>query len=183
MAGPDPPNRRSAFFFLGRLDPQELANFNVQNVLVRDRGAVVEVIGHAIAIWWPSRPRKESSDLSDAARAWFLTIASSYYLETGTALEVRLVSWVEALDVNVRETMIGIADSRFAKVPVVAEADPINRPMRNAISLARRLRRRGGDLELATHELFAAANTTTPQGHLRAFRAVECVRRYYQPTY
>jgi hypothetical protein len=66
MSTPAPP-RRSAFFFHGRLDPPELANFNLQNIFLHDRNAVLEVLGHGIAIWWPHRPPQNFDDLRDAA--------------------------------------------------------------------------------------------------------------------
>jgi len=164
--------------------PAELANFNVQNVLLRDRkGARLEILSHCIAIWWPSRPRNEFDDLADAARRWIRTIASAYYLETDIPLEPDLVGWVEALDVQAEEAVVGFADPRFLKVKTPpAEADE-NRRMREAIKLAVRLRRRGGDLERATHEALAAANDGTPQSFLSAYRAPECVRRIYEPAW
>jgi hypothetical protein len=182
---PKPANaieRRSSFFFTGGLEPGELANFNVQNVFLRDRGAVLEVLGRSIAIWWPARPRREFDDLADAARAWFQTIPAAYYLQSGIALEPKLTGWVEALDVDVKEAVVGVADKRFAKYDVPLKRDAVNDSMRAAIRLGGKLRRRG-DLERATHELLAAANDTTPQAYLSAFRALECIRRTYEPRY
>ncbi len=173
---------RSAFFFLGRLDPPELANFQLQNVPLGDRGAVLEILGHAISIWWPSRLRREFGDLLDAARAWVVTIASAYYLETGTALEATLIGWVEALDVFAREAVIGTIDVRFHKVKAVAADDPVNEPMRRAVALAGRLRG-AGELERAANQLLAAANDPTVQALLSAYRALECVRRIYEPKW
>lgn len=176
--------RRSAFFFTGRLMPAELANFNVQNLFVRDRlDGRIELLGNGIAIWWPSRPRTEFVDRADSARAWFRTTASAYYLRTGTPLEPELSGWVEALDVEANEAVIGFADPRFVKVSTLPEDAPENIAMREAIQLAGRLRRRGGEIERATHEALAAANDGTPQAFLSAYRALECVRRIYEPTW
>jgi hypothetical protein len=176
--------RRSAFFFTGRLMPAELANFNVQNVFVRDRiGGRLEVLANGIAIWWPSRPRAEFADLADAARAWFRSTASAYYLETGTPLETELTGWVEALDVEANEAVIGFADQRFIKVQVPAEEADENVRLRQAIDLAVRLRRRGGEIERAAHEALAAANDGTPGAFLSAYRALECIRRLYEPSW
>src|SRR5579885_2098457 len=144
--------RRSSFFFTGRLDPGELANFNVQNLRIRDRGAVLEVLGQAIAIWWPARPRREFIDLADSAREWFRTIPAAYYIQTGIALEPSLTGWIEALDVDVKEAIVGFAHPRFAKVDVPPEGADVNRDLRAAIRLATRLRRQG-ELNRASHEL------------------------------
>ena len=164
--------------------PAELANFNVQNVFVRDRrDGQLEVLGNGIAIWWPSRPRREFVDLADAARAWFRTTASAYYIETGVPLEPELTGWVEALHVEARQAVIGFADPRFVKVTTPPEDDEVNLRMRQAIRLAARLRRKGGEPERATHEVLAAANDGTPQSFLSAYRALECVRRIYEPTW
>ena len=124
--------RTSAFFFLGELSPTELANFNIQNHFLPDQSAVLEIYGHAIAVWWPTAERAAVTDLLDRAAQWVRTIASAYYLESkGTALEVQLLNWVEALDVKAREAVIGSTDTRFRKIPVVEEADPANDPMRS----------------------------------------------------
>lgn len=164
--------------------PAELANFNVQNVLVPDRlGGRLELIGNGIAIWWPSRPRVDFVDRADAARAWFRTTASAYYLETGIPLETELTGWVEALDVEAQEAIIGFADPRLVKVPTPPEDAAQNMAMQEAIKLAARLRRRGGEIERATHEALAAANDGTPQAFLSAYRALECIRRIYEPTW
>lgn len=163
--------------------PAELANFNIQNVFLRDRKARLEVLGHGIAIWWPSRPRREFFDLADAARTWFRTIASAYYLRTGTPLEPELVGWVEALDVTVEEASIGFADPRFIKVGTPGVDDEVNRPMHDAIEVARVLRRKKGELEQASHQALAAANDGTAQSLLSAFRALECLRRVYEPDW
>jgi hypothetical protein len=163
--------------------PAELANFNIQNVFLRDRKARLEIVGHGIAIWWPSRPRREFDDLADAAGAWFRTIASSYYLMTGIPLEPGVIGWVEAWDVEIEQAVIGFADPRFAKVSVPRVDDDVNRPMHEAIKLARFLRRRRGELERASHEALAAANDGTAQSFLSAYRALECVRRLYEPLW
>jgi hypothetical protein len=176
--------RRSAFFFYGHLHPAELANFNVQNVFLRDhKSGCAEVMGNGMAVWWPSRPTATVDDLTDAARAWFRTIAASYYLEADIALNAELEGWVEALDVTATEAMMGFVDSRFIKVRPPQENDEINIEMRNAIQLARALRRAGGDIERSTHELLAAANDGTPQCFLSAYRALECIRRIYAPRW
>src|SRR5207253_3129941 len=80
---PNSEEPRSAFFLMARLEPRELANFLVSNIALGDRDNVVEVVGPAMAIWWPSHPRAELDDLADAARAWFRTICSAYYLVSG----------------------------------------------------------------------------------------------------
>ncbi len=136
-----------------------------------------------MAIWWPARPRGDSVDLTDAARAWFQTIPAAYYIETGIPLEPSLTGWVEALDVDIQEAVVGFADARFAKVSPPLEDAAVNQQMRAAVRLAQKLRRRGGEIERATHELLAAANDTSVQAFLSAFRAVECLRRTYEPTY
>jgi hypothetical protein len=177
-------DERSAFFFIGRLMPAELANFNVQNVFVRDRrNGQLELLGNGIAIWWPTRPRREFVDLADSARAWFRTTASAYYLQTGVPLEPELTGWVEALHVEARQAVIGFADPRFVKVSTPPEDAEVNEQMRTAIQLASRLRRKGGEIERATHQALAAANDGTPQAFLSAFRALECVRRIYEPRW
>ncbi len=174
---------RSAFFFLGRLEPSELANFNVQNVLLRDRrGGVVELLGHGIAVWWPSQARSAFSELLDSAMGWFTRIASSYYLLTEVALQPSLIGWVEAVDVDVREAVVGITDPRFLKVPAVAQDDPANDLMQEAIAMARRIRD-AGELERATSEILRAGNDGSVQALLSAFRALECVRRIYEPAW
>jgi|SRR5579862_1235533 len=161
--------QRSAFFFSGRLDPPELANFQLQNVFLRDRrGAGFEMIGPGIAIWWPSRPSSDVGDLGDFARAWFRTIASAYYFETGIALTRRVVGWVEAV--------VGLADPRLSRLPLPDQDDPANVSMAAAVKLARRLRGTG-DLERAANELLASAYDTTAQAYLSAFRSIECLRR------
>jgi hypothetical protein len=183
MASESTGARRSAFFFHGRLDPPELANFNLQNIFLRDRrGGVFEIIGPGIAIWWPSRPRREIDDLAAMARDWFRTIASSYYIESTIALMPRVAGWVEALDVHVHEAVVGFADARFIQLDPPPEDHPESLRMRDAVDLARRLRGTG-NLERATNELLAAAYDATPQGYLSAFRALECVRRLYEPRH
>jgi hypothetical protein len=177
------PIRRSSFFFTGRLEPAELANFNIQNLPLRDRKAILEVLGQGIAVWWPARPQSEFVDLADAARSWFRTIPAAYYIETRIALESSLTGWVEALDVDVREAVIGIAEPRFVKVDVPPEDATVNQQMRTSIRLAQKLRRRGGEIERASLELLGAANDSTAQAFLSAFRALECLRRTYEPQY
>jgi hypothetical protein len=175
---------RSAFFFHGHLQPAELANFNVQNVPLRDRkGGRVELMSNGIAVWWPSRPRAEFLDLAGAAGAWFLTTASAYYLETSIPLEPHLEGWVEALDVTANEAMIGFADPRFVKVRPPEPNATVNADMLTAVEVARALRRAGGEIERAAHELLAAANDGTAQSFLSAYRALECVRRIYEPQW
>jgi hypothetical protein len=175
--------RRSSFFFIGRLEPAELANFNVQNVFLRDRrGGVLELLGHGIAVWWPSQSREDFPNLLDTANRWFGRIASAYYLKSGRALEPTLVSWVEALDVKAKEAVIGINDTRFHKVPVVSEDNLINDLMRGAIDLARTLKDTG-ELERSAQEILRAANDPSPQAFLSAYRALECVRRMYEPDF
>jgi hypothetical protein len=150
---------RSAFFFHGHLQPAELANFNVENVALRDRkGGRVELMSNGIAVWWPSRPRAEFLDLAGAAGAWFRTTASAYYLETSIPVEPQLEGWVEALDVTVNEAMIGFADPRFVKVRPPEPNATVNADMLRAIEVAKALRRAGGEIERAAHELLAAAN-------------------------
>ena len=173
----------SAFFFSGRLMPAELANFNISNLFLSDRDARLELLGHGIAIWWPTQPSEEFDDLMDAARGWLRTITSAYYLETGIALEPELVGWVEALHVEVKEAMIGFIDRRFGQVPPPATDPQRNETMREAIALAERVRRAGGELERASHEALDAANDLTPQTFLSAYRALECVRRIYEPNW
>ena len=56
MSTPTP--RSSAFFFVGRLTPPELANFNVQNLEIAGNG-VVEILGPHISVWWRNEPRDE----------------------------------------------------------------------------------------------------------------------------
>lgn len=175
--------RRSSFFFTGRLEPGELANFNLQNVPLRAKGAILEIIGPAMAIWWGARPKREFNDLADAARAWFRTVPAAYYLQTTIALEPLVTGWIEALDVDVKEAFVGFADARFLKVDVPPQDAEVNEQMRGAIRLAQKLRRRGGELERATHELLGAANDSTAEAYLRAFRALECLRRTYEPSY
>lgn len=180
----DPAKRRSSFFFIGRFEPGELANFNVQNEPLRDRrGAIFEALGQGVAIWWPSRPCVDFVDLADAARAWLRTIPAAYFIRSEVPLEPTLVGWVEALDVNVREAVIGFADARFSKVSTPPENAPENDAMRAALQLARRLRARGGEFERAAHELLDAANDSSAQCFLSAFRALECIRRTYEPDY
>jgi hypothetical protein len=116
VASPSQATRHSSFFFTGRLDPGKLANFNIQNLSLRDRKAVLELLGPAIAIWWPARPHRELPDLADAARAWFRTIPAVYCIETEIALEPSLTGWIEALDVGVHEAVVGVAHTRFTKV-------------------------------------------------------------------
>lgn len=175
--------RCSSFFFIGRLEPAELANFNVQNVFLRDRRkGVVEVFGHSIGVWWPSRPRVDFGDHLDSAQSWFVRIAGSYMLETGVALEPKLIAWVEAVDVAANEAILGIADARFHKVPVVEESAAVNKPLLRAIETARRLQGTG-ELEQSVREILRAGNDPSPQALLSAFRALECVRRLYEPSY
>lgn len=176
--------KRSAFFFTGRLDPADLANFNVQNEFLRDRrGGVLELLRNGIAVWWPSRPSTSFDDLRDSATAWFDAVAAAYFLETAVPLEPTLVGWVEALDVTAHEAMIGIADRRFYKTAGTDEGDVVNQQMRKAIALARRLRG-AGELERAALELLTAANDSrSPQAALSCFRSLECVRRVYEPRY
>jgi hypothetical protein len=173
----------SAFFFLGRLAPDELANFNIQNHFLPDHGAVLEVFGHAIAIWWPKAERAASEDLLDRASQWMRTIASAYYLESdGIALDVRLLNWVEALHVEAREAIIGSTDDRFRRISVVEESAPVNDSMLRAIRLAERLR---GSLEYerAVQEAWTAGNEFGYEWPLSAFRALECIRRTYEPKW
>jgi hypothetical protein len=175
--------RRSSFFFIGRLEPAELANFNVQNVFLRDRrGGVVELHGHGVAVWWPSQVREEFPNLLDTANRWFGRIASAYYMMSGVALQPTLVSWVEALDVEAKDAVIGINDARFHKVAVGSEDDANSVLMRDAIDLARKLKDTG-ELERSTQELLRAANDPSAQAFLSAYRALECVRRVYEPDF
>jgi hypothetical protein len=174
----------SAFFFIGDLTPQELANFNVQNVPLDEGGPAasgpyLEVFGHTIAVWWPSRPRDLFDDLRDRADLWIRTVTSCYYLASGVALDARLAYWVEARDVVANEAVIGIADPRFHHVRVVDPADARNEPMRAAIRRTQTLR---GfvDLEPALHELWRAACDPSDEAFLSAFRSLECVRRMYE---
>jgi hypothetical protein len=176
-------SQRSSFFFVGHLEPPELANFNVQNVFLRDRrGGVVEVFGHSIAVWWPSLKRAEFRERREDAEGWFTRIASAYYLESDVALQPRMLAWVEAVDVEAREAVIGVVDARFYKIPVVAADNPVNEPVRVAIDVARRLKGTG-ELERATSELLRAVNDPSPQAFLSAFRALECIRRIYEPDF
>jgi hypothetical protein len=181
VEAPTPPET-SAFFFLGQLAPDELANFNVQNHFLPDQGAVLEVYGHAIAVWWPSADRAVADDLLDRAAQWMRTITSAYYLETGTPLEVRLLNWVEALHVEAREAVIGSTDTRFARVKVVDEDDAVNEPMQRAVGLAERLRG-AGEHERAAQEVWTAGNQFGYEWPLSAFRALECIRRTHEPDW
>lgn len=175
--------RCSSFFFIGRFEPAELANFNVQNVFLRDRrGGVVEVFGGSIAVWWPSRIQEEFKDHRDSAGRWFVAIAGSYFLESDVALTPKLTSWVEALDVETREAVIGIAEARFPQVEVVREDDAVNSPMRRAIATARRVYG-GGEIEQAVAEMLRAGSDSSPQALLSAYRALECIRRIYEPSW
>jgi hypothetical protein len=47
--------RRSSFFFTGRLEPGELANFNIQNLQLRDQKAILEVLGHLTTDRYPEK--------------------------------------------------------------------------------------------------------------------------------
>lgn len=168
-----------AIFFLGRLSPDELANFNIQNHFLPDQGAVLEVFGYAIAIWWPNAEHAASGELLDRASQWVRTIASAYYLETDG---IALLNWVEALHVEAREAVIGSTDTRFQRIPVVEESDPVNDSMRRAISLAERLRG-SHEYERAAQEVWTAGNEFGYEWPLSAFRALECIRRTHEPEW
>lgn len=169
----------SSFFFLGELHPDELANFNVQNHVIQNGDARLEVFGHAIAVWRSRWPSSEFDALRDEVVAWVRAVAACYYLETGISLEVSLHSWVEVHGVEARTATIGVFDPRFQRVDVVPEDDPVNGPMLQAIARAGRLRGTGS-LERACRELWAASCDPSAQGLLDAFRSLECIRRTYE---
>lgn len=170
---------RSAFFFLGSLEPAELANFNVQNVFLPD-GSVLELMGHGAGLWWGARLAREFDDVRDTTRDWLETIAALYFLETGTALSVRLSGWVEALDVDVKEAVLGFIDERFRVVPAVGEEHEANAPMRWSIDVAGRLRG-VTHLQPAVTEVWRSALDPSDEAFLSAFRSLECLRRLYGP--
>jgi hypothetical protein len=170
--------RRSAFFFAGQFTPAELANFNLQNVILSD-GPVVEVLGHHVGLWWGSRPRSQFDALRDEARIWVETIAAAYFVASGRALGVRLTGWVEALDVDVREAVLGFIDDRYRVIGgAPAESDPVNSPLRDAVATAARLLG-FRHLQPATLEVWRAAVDPSDEAFLSAFRAAECLRRLY----
>jgi hypothetical protein len=127
--------------------------------------------------------REWESSRSRCGSAWFRTIPAAYYLETEVPLEATLAGWVEALDVDVQELLLASLTPDSRSSTSRPEDAAVNDDMRSAIRLAERLRRRGGDLERASHELLAAANDASAQGLLSAFRAMECLRRTYEPRF
>jgi hypothetical protein len=174
------PERSSAFFFVGRFEPAELANFNVQNIELEGDG-VLEVLGRGVGVWWRSRPRSSFDELGNETRDWLQTICASYFLLTRTALEVRLTNWNEALDAHVAEAVVGFIDSRFRVIRTAAEGEQVNAPLRRAVELARALRGRL-HLQRGVLELWRSRLDPSDEAFLSAFRALECVRRRFEST-
>lgn len=173
MAG----RRTSAFFFHGAFSPAEQANFNIQNVVLAD-GSVLEALGHGIAVWWRSARRDDLDELRDRTRDWIETIAAGYYFEAAVPLDVGLGGWVEVLDVEAREAVIGFIDSRFRYVKASSSRAKQNKEMRRAIALAEKLIAKT-HLSRAAKEAWRAGVDPTDEAFLSAFRALECVRRLY----
>lgn len=178
--------RRSAFFFVGHFVPDEGANFNIQNKEIAGNG-VLEVLGADIGLWW----RHEPQDLDPLLRRtvdWVLTLASSYYLAGNQALDVRLNSWVEVRDVDAKEAVIGFLSERFIRVKAPSRQTARTHPLLRAVPVTEALVARSGDpaiphLQQAAREAWRAALTGGDEAFLSAFRAIECLRRTYDPRW
>lgn len=169
---------RSAFFFMGAFEPAEIANFNLQNIFLPGDDGVLEVLGHGIGVWWGSRFARDFNDLRDATRDWLETTAAVYFLSTGSALGVRLGYWVEAIDANVKEAVVGFFDTRFRIISAPSEDAPANERLRRAVDLAGALRGRT-HAHPAAKEAWRSALDPSDEAFLSAFRSLECLRRLY----
>jgi hypothetical protein len=172
-------NDRSAFFFFGRLTPIELANFHVQNEFLGD-GGVIEILGPLWSVWWGSALARDYTELDARLADWLRSLLGCYFLSEGIALGAVKERWVEALDVEVKEAVAGFYDERYELVPAPAEPAKPNEPIILAIRAAARLRELE-HVKAAAHEILGAARDRSDEGFFKAFRALECLRRHYDP--
>lgn len=168
----------SAFFFFGSLAPVELANFNVQNIVLDD-GGVVEMLGPRWGMWWGETTGRDYAAYHSRCKERMLSLVAAYYLATGVALKFTPEHWAEALAVNVREAVLGFYDNRFKIVPAPAHEDTddaIHQAIRATTDLHAL-----PHLDDAARLAVSAAQDGTIESLHDAYRALECVRRHYDP--
>lgn len=144
------------------------------------------MLGPHIGLWWGNELARDFDALLRRCADWVQTIASAYFLISDDPLSVQLNCWVEALDVDVREAVLGFIDERFRVVRTPQKEAPPTHPVRRAIELAGRLGELADThppqrhLKPAAQEAWRAARDGTDEAFLSAFRALECLRRQHQ---
>jgi hypothetical protein len=143
----------SGFWAHGRLSPNSLTHFNVQEAQVAN-GVTVEVYADGIGIW--SRPSATLARSVDDARDLMGLVAAAYTVRSGVPLDFTFTGWVEATEASFKGTMMGFIVPRGYKTNLSARSRHRRSvDMRAAVELAAAVFHRGA-WRLAVRDVHAA---------------------------
>jgi hypothetical protein len=174
-------SEKSGFWFQARLSPASDARFWASEESIGD-GLMFDAVWDGLALWSrpdlepPHPPWRDAVRSPHEAERMFRLIAAAYALLTGDAFEVRVTGWIEAVEAEWRDTIVGFAVERFSHEPPYTS--PANVRLCAAARLAVAASHAPGT-RLALLDFWASVIDRGDDAFFFAFRAVEDLARHY----